>query len=580
MGLGRYQNSGTLTSVLLPSLFSHKISLQATDPITTQSDISGSMPSWYHRIYHHSISRFAGMDTRVKDFLINKAVGLLESWKGKPPPKTLGDIESGLLKTLQSPPTNNKSQHSSDRERSKSTPGNLGGDSACPKGASPTSTRPIELEVSQQPQFTDGPARFVVVNDGSKDCLALLVTETFVAKSRDLYEDNHHLSGKQGPLQQVRRDARNAKASLSLVRESLKVAEGQEQADKLGEIAQKRESELIEARQRKNEVEKGAQLLESSIALSRTYIQWVLETAMAEANLFEPHRPLTPFTVADSEGIENPNEIYHQARNETANSENEVQNAVQDADVRRQQSMASATDAEVPTSLDEIPADEDSIRQAAWEDYNEKLVTFHRVQAIFNDRQQAYETNLAKFQDGVKTGIYKMSRSEFDRNRVRHGQKITRALIDAEEAFDAAKAYAQAVGATGSDYEQTNYFGNYEESMPESQIASYNASKDFSDIYIWMADVPETGDPNDFEPVEVDDWDAKEVDQTDSISQIDFEEYRKPIDQWQYECALARGDGPEEYYLGPVNIEFLHRRHSVSLSRSSVCEWDVGTKAL
>ena len=523
------------------------------------------------------------MDTRVKNFIFKKTVGLLEAWQGRPPPKVSGDIESGLLNATKSPPTNNKSQNSPDRDRSEDITGNVGGNNTYPQGSHPTSTRPIDLSLNHQPQFTEGPARFVVVNDGSKDCLALLVTEVFVAKSRDLYEDSHHLSGKQGPLQQVRRDARNAEACMSLVRESLEMAQNQEQADELGELSQKREIELIEARQRKNEVEKGAKLLESSVAASRAYTQWVLETAMEEANLLEPHRPLTPFIAADSEEDENPNETYNQPHNENANNENEVQNTVRDADVSRQQPVVLAIDAEVPASSDEVPAssdevpaDEDSVRQAAWEDYNDKLETFHKVQDIFDDRQQAYETNLAKFQDGIKTGIYNMSRSEFDRNRVRHGQKITRALIDAEEAFDGAKAYAQAVGATGSDYEQTNYFGNYEESMPENQMALYNASKDFSDIYTWMANVPEAGDPEEFEPVDVDDWDSKEVDQTDSISQIDFEEYRKPIDQWQYECALARGDGPEEYYLGPVNIEFLERRHSVSLSRSNVGESDVG----
>ncbi|KAL9137058.1 MAG: hypothetical protein Q9175_001736 [Cornicularia normoerica] len=514
------------------------------------------------------------MDTRVKNFIFKKTVGLLGAWKGRPPPKTSGDIESGLLNATETPPTNNKSQQSPDHGRSKCTTRGLGGDSVCPQGGSPRSSRPIEL--NQQAQFTEGPARFVVVNDGSKDCLALLVTETFVAKSRDLYEDSHHLSGKQGPLQQVRRDARNAEASMSLVRESLEAAESQEQADELGNVAQKRESELIEARQRKNEIEKGTELLESSIAASRAYTQWVLETAMGEASLFEPHRPLTPFIVADTEDDKNFNETYNQPHNGHVNNEAEVLNTVQDAEGSRQQPVFPANEAEVPASSDEVPADEDFIRQAAWEDYNDKLETFHKVQAIFDDRQQAYETNLAKFQDGVKTGIYQMSRSEFDRNRVQHGQRITRALIDAEEAFDAAKAYAQAVGATGSDCEPTDYYGNYVESMPESQVALYNASKDFSDIYIWMVNVPETGDPHDFGPVEVDDWDAKEVDQTDSISQIDFEEYRKPIDQWQYECALARGDGPEEYYLGPVSIEFLERRHSVSLSRTHVGEWGAG----
>ena len=59
-----------------------------------------------------------------------------------------------------------------------------------------------------------------------------------------------------------------------------------------------------------------------------------------------------------------------------------------------------------------------------------------------------------------------------------------------------------------------------------------------------MADITEISDLKEFEPVKVDDWDAKEIDQTDSISQIDLEEYRKPINQWQYECALIRREGP------------------------------------
>lgn len=493
------------------------------------------------------------MDTRVKQFFFKKAVGLLDAWKGRPPTKTSGDIENGLLNAAEPAPTKNQFKK----------PRSFEVDNSCPHGTSLTSVKHIEVSLNQQPQFTEGPARFVVVNDGTKDCLALLVTEKFIAKSCDLYEDSHHLSGKQGPLQQVRRDTRNAEASMTLVEEALEVAQSQKQADELRVNAEIRESALNKARQRKDEIETGAELLESSVAASRAYTQWVLETAMREINLLELHRPLTPFAAADTKEDEDLDEVHSHPYNG-----NEIQNAAKHAEVPRQQPSLSPNDAEVPASSDEVSADEDSIRQAAWEDYNDKLETFHKVQAIFDDRQQAYETNLAKFQDGVKAGMYTMSRSEFDRNRVRHGQKITRALIDAEEAFDAAKAYAQAVGATGSDYEQTNYFGNYEESMPESQMASYIASKDFSDICTWMANVPETCESNDDESVEVDDWDAKEIDHTDSISQIDFEEYRKPIDQWQYECALARGDGPEEYYLGPVNTESLERRHSLPLSRS------------
>lgn len=105
----------------------------------------------------------------------------------------------------------------------------------------------MELNIDHHPQFTEGPARSVVVNNDSKDSLALLVTETFLTRSRNLNKDSHHISSKQSPLQQGRRDARDAEDSINLVRESLEImAESQEQADELGEIAQKKESELIE----------------------------------------------------------------------------------------------------------------------------------------------------------------------------------------------------------------------------------------------------------------------------------------------------------------------------------------------
>lgn len=515
------------------------------------------------------------MDTRVIKFIFKKANGLLDAWKGRLLPKTSGDVECGLLNLTRSPSTNSKSQRKPDCRRSRSASESSRNKKAHPQDIMPTSVRAVELMKNHQSQFTEGPARLVVVNDGSKDCLALLLTETFVAKTRDLYEDSHHLSGKQGPLQQLRWDVQKAEASLRQVKESLERAESEEQADKLQELAEKRESELIESRHRKDDVEEGAELLQSRISASRIYTKWVLETAMGEANLLEAHRPLTPFIVADTEDDEDASEIYN--RRNSVSNDDETQDAVQTSGVPSQQPVRSVTDTEAPTNSEDGLADEDSIRQAAWEDYNDKLTTFYQVQAIFDDRHQAYETQLAKFKNGVKMGIYNMSRSEFDRHRVQYGQKLTRALIEAEEAFDAAKAYAKALGATGSDYEQTNVYGGYAESTPESEMASYNASRDHSNIYSWMIDIPESDHSNGFEPVELDDWDAKEVDQTDSISQIDFEEYRKPIDQWQYECSLARGDGPEDYYLGPVNIEFLDRRHSFSLSRSDVGEWDVST---
>lgn len=75
------------------------------------------MPSWFHCISYNPILGLAGMDTRVRNFLYDKAVGLLEVWKGRPPLKTLGDIESGLLNATQPPLVERESKHGPDHER-------------------------------------------------------------------------------------------------------------------------------------------------------------------------------------------------------------------------------------------------------------------------------------------------------------------------------------------------------------------------------------------------------------------------------------------------------------------------------
>ena len=516
----------------------------------------------------------------MRNFLVDKAVGILQSFKTKLPPNISGDIESGSSDATQSPPSNDRLPHCPGHERSKSTLGDLGGDDT--QGSTLRSNGSIEQGANHQPQFTEGPARFVIANDGSKDCMALLVTDTLIAKLRDLYEDSHHLSGKQGPLGCARREARSLETSINQIKESIEVAEDQEKVEELREMVQQREPQLLKLRQRREELEKGAKQLERNVTSCKAHIQWVLDTAMKEADLLEPHMPLTPVTMTDLEsepGIQE--EIHQNTHNETGIKnvkDNAVKNVTDGTDFPKQHSVVSA-------DADDVSEELQSLRRAAWESYNETLVTMHRVQALFDNRQQSYETDLADYQQGFANGIYNITRSEFDRSKVRYGQKVTRALINAEEAFEAAKEQAQAVGALGSDHDDaTNCYGCYEESWPESQLASYIATKDWDYVHDWLAELPEPSNPEepepDPEPPEVDDWYADEVDPVDSISQVDFDDCRKDIDRWEnirfgrWEEMRTQVGGPEVQMGFLVrSIESLKRRHSISLCRSNVGEW-------
>ena len=521
------------------------------------------------------------MESRVRNFVLDKAVGLLQSFKTKLPPKTSGDIESGLSNTTQHPPTSDILQHCSGHERSESTLRDLGDDNT--QSIDPPLHGLIEEGVNQ---FTEGPARFVKANDGSKECMALLVTDTLVARLRDVYEDSHHLSGKQGPLAYARREAQCLESSIHHISELIEIAENHGEVEELQKTAQQQETQLLKIRQRRDELEKGAKELERNVTSSKAHILWVLDTAMKEADLLEEHRPLTPVAMTDIEsnaGIQEEmrQEIYNE-KGKKSGKQNAAQNVTEGADFPKQHSVISA-------DRDEVPAELQSLRQAAWESYNETLVTMHNVQALFDNRQESYETDLADYQQGFTNGIYNISRSDFDRSKIRYGQKVTRALIDAEEAFEAAKEQAQAVGAIGSDYDdETSCFGCYEESWPESQLASYLATKDWGNVHDWLAELPEPSNPEEPAPEsespEVDEWYADEVDPADSISQVDFDDCRRNIDRWEnirfdrWEDMRTQIGGPEVQVGFLVrSIETLKRRHSVSLCPSTVGEWVLST---
>ena len=515
----------------------------------------------------------------MRNFILDRAVGLLQSFKSKKLPKTFGDIESGLLNASHTVPTNHEPQCCPGYERSRGMVGISGREDI--HATNSLLIGPIELGANQQPRFTEGPARFITANDGSKDCMALLVTDTLFAKLRDFHEDSHHLLRKQGQLNHARRETRDFETATRQIKETIKKAENQAETVGLRETVQQRERGLLKLRQRGHELEDSVKELEGRIRSSKSHIQWALHNAMQEADLFEPHRPLTPFTMTDTESEpQTQKENHHDAGNEDYNTVDIAANGLGDAALH----SVSREDTDV------APEELQSIRQKAWESYNEALMTVHEVQSLFDNRQQSYETDLAEYEQGFANGIYNISRSEFDCSKVRYGMNVTRALITAEEAFEVAKEHAQAVEAIGYDYDDTwSCYSCYEESWPESQLASYLATKDWTHVSEWLVRISGHGNAEarelllepEIKQPEVDNWYGDEVDPADSISQVDFDEWRRDIDRWeairfeQWEDMRSRVGGPEIQVGFLVrSTEFLKRRHSTSLCHPKNGEWE------
>lgn len=495
---------------------------------------------------------------RVRDFVqkrISKAYGLLQVFKVHLRPEIQADVESGPLDPLRSLSIDGSFRDTPELDNV-CVPGTFAGSNDCQ----------IEREEAAQPQFTKGPARFIVANDGSEDCMALLVTDTLLTKLGDLFEDSLQLEIKSGPLEHAKIDAREAhlsvdeaNESLEKVKESLEKAENQKRVEELQKLVQQQQRGLRKACQRRDRLEEEYRRVERSITLSRNHTLWVLNTAMKEANLLRPRTALSPPSTGGDE------------------SDDESENSL------RQGSMTSASEDYTKPLLSES----EQLRQAAREEIDKRSHTLDVVQAKFDNQRHLYEENLVTYQQGYKDGTFNYTRTEFDSRKLEYGHKLTRALINAEEAYDRAEEHAKAVGAIGSSYD-----GQYEESLPDDRMASYIAKKDWGSVHDWLANVPGADilpDPNrQNSPEHTDnsewdegqdgphsarasedgDLDVPEAEIQDSASAVDYDLHRKNLDRWQQLCAQPPPDAspeawdswPEAMHMWPVNE--VERRRS------------------
>ena len=397
-------------------------------------------------------------------------------------------------------------------------------------------------EPQEQPVFAEEPARFTPAGDASRDCLVLLVTDRLVDKLNDLFEQNRELRAFQGPLYHAKSNAARAERSLEAAKRSLEMGDCQGNAEQLQDSIEKQEQELLEACQRRDELEKEYRRIEAAIEGSRSYTQYVLETAMDEAKLSRPRKPL-PTTLTgdneDTEALEQPLEALRYGDGSA-------------------------------TYEDDSAMDEELIRRAAFEDFNESLRELKEIQARFDDRQRFYEADLAEYQQGFNNGIHTVTRSEFDRRQIRYAQRLTGALIDAEAAHEEAKERALELGVIDSACGESSDLFYQDSGVPETQFPAYAASlEQRAFIEAWRVNIPENASEEDTEPVEIDDWDAMPVDLSDSISMIDYEINRKNIDRWQKSCGhwevdKRQPERSEAEGLLPVSERNLGRRFSWS----------------
>ena len=141
---------------------------------------------------------------------------------------------------------------------------------------------------------------------------------------------------------------------------------------------------------------------------------------------------------------------------------------------------------------------------------------------------------------------FSTTRTDFDLKILRNTQRVTRLVIEAEQAYDAAeqRALNLDLGYMLDDPEACHYgerFNDFRPPLPRTPHTAVSPVKDVR-IEIWMDSVPNSATviSRENESVDVDDWDSKSLEIFESISQVDTDMYRKKIDQLREESERIR----------------------------------------
>ncbi|MCJ1394094.1 hypothetical protein MMC18_006972 [Xylographa bjoerkii] len=169
----------------------------------------------------------------------------------------------------------------------------------------------------------------------------------------------------------------------------------------------------------------------------------------------------------------------------------------------------------------------------------------------FEKRGDMYEYDFRDYTQAVEDGTCSLTMTDFDRTYVENISNLTHWLRKTEAAYEAALERARRLKLLTNEYEQeSNFVSEVSDGYRESFEASISAGVDRRIIERWNEEVstaiPVEHGGQDSQSLyieqpyltEVDQWDAKSVGLSSSVSMKDETRNRRRIDRWRQQCGL------------------------------------------
>ena len=380
--------------------------------------------------------------------------------------------------------------------------------------------REEDLEIDPElPGPSDGPSRVFVHRDGTEPCLGLLVTAEMVEFTQSVIDSTQVLRKHQKIYECIEQEILSAQNTIAQINENLTRAE-QDELQKLRLDMDIQESTVQDAYKRRDKLAKRLKIFEMNLDHAMQHLHCYMANILESANLLDLPKE------------DNQNQPRPEAQGPDNGSSQENND----------------------------PDPEEEHREAARNEVIRLLQDRGDAEREFDSHREVYYEKLCEYKEILDSENLPDDRSTFDRLFVQYGQRVTRDLIDADEAYKQARLHAIEIGAVESDWGESEVggpLGQWEEqSLPYDELVAIQADRDWGKVEVWIDHQPPSENPgpdsgNDGEAamksrfldtespvlkgtVEIDDWDARPDEIWESVSAYDStESSREKIDRWE-----------------------------------------------
>ncbi|KAL8920534.1 MAG: hypothetical protein Q9172_004461 [Xanthocarpia lactea] len=379
-----------------------------------------------------------------------------------------------------------------------------------------------DANLENGPPYTEGAAQIILANDGSKDCLALLLTSEIVTKIDQIATRSRRLDFIKRDLRKMKREVESGTNMIEYKTDALQDTNDQGKINQINIETDDTQRRLAAAVKCIDAIEDEILTLTDNLAFSREQCQEIFEDVLGREDLLMVPDPELAREVDPTSPCA-----------EDYNVEQSVgQIATQDLEAQRNEEESIGVESE------------DVVRRMAKNDFEEKRNIFYALDEAFEHRQENLAAEKAEYLRRVQEGTCDLTQTEFDLLALKDFQTMTANLKHAEEAFEDAFRRAKQLGLLDEQdaYYQQSVFsersGGYPMSMEHAMIGCAPTKR----IDYWQDSVDESQGTGlepwanpELEPEhrEMEDCDIRSVAISDSWSCVDWTRNRRRIDRWR-----------------------------------------------